>query len=107
MHSENLQRSILKACSENDVDLYCPALNDSGIGLQLWSFLQENDINVDTFLDLKDIISKCWDAKRTGVAIVGGGVPKNFILQSHLQLHFGISFIIPNPSMTHQQITIF
>lgn len=76
------ERSILKACHDNNVDLYCPAISDSGIGLQMWYFLHENDINVDTFLDLKDIISRCWDAKRTGVAIIGGGVPKNFILQA-------------------------
>lgn len=76
------KESIIKTCHEKGVQLYCPALADSGIGLQLWSFLQQNDINVDAFLDLKDIIGKAWDAKRTGAAIIGGGVPKNFILQA-------------------------
>jgi len=74
--------SLIRACYENKVDLYCPALADSGIGLQLWYFLYNNDINVDAFLDLKDIVSRAWDAKRTGAAIIGGGVPKNFILQT-------------------------
>lgn len=74
--------SLIRACYENKVELYCPALADSGIGLQLWYFLHNNDINVDAFLDLKDIVSRAWDAKRTGAAIIGGGVPKNFILQT-------------------------
>lgn len=74
--------SILRACYENSVDLYCPALQDSGVGLQLWNFLQENDLTVDAFRDMKDIISRAWDSDKAGAIILGGGVPKNFILQS-------------------------
>ena len=74
--------SILRACVDNNVDLYCPGIADSGIGLQMWLFLQENDIIVDTFSDLKDIIKRAWDAERTGAIIIGGGVPKNFVLQT-------------------------
>jgi len=29
-----------------------------------------------------DMVDIAWDAKRAGVCIVGGGVPKNFIMQS-------------------------
>jgi deoxyhypusine synthase len=33
---------------------------------------------------MRGLIDRCYEAKRTGVLIVGGGVPKNFILQSML-----------------------
>ncbi|MEX2721277.1 MAG: deoxyhypusine synthase [Candidatus Wukongarchaeota archaeon] len=75
--------SIIRSCFEINVDLYCPAISDSGVGLQLWFFLQKNDdITVDTFSDLKDIINMVWEAERTGTLLIGGGVPKNFILQA-------------------------
>ena len=33
---------------------------------------------------MRGLIDRCYEAKRAGVVIIGGGVPKNFILQSML-----------------------
>ena len=76
------KRSILKACYENNIPLFCPALADSGIGLQIWGFLNSNKLVIDGFSDLKEIIDISWTAKKTGVFYVGGGVPKNYIQQA-------------------------
>ena len=80
---ENLpenSKSILKSCAENKVPVYCPAITDSGLGMQL-SFAYPA-LNLNHFDDLQDMIGNAWDSKRAGVFICGGGVPKNFIFQA-------------------------
>ncbi len=76
--------SILKSAHDTGIPVYCPAIQDSIIGLQAWLYRQTNPLNVDVFADMKGLIDRCYEAKRAGVFIVGGGVPKNFILQSML-----------------------
>lgn len=76
--------SILKSAYDMNVPVYCPAIQDSIIGLQAWLYKQTNQLNVDVFEDMRGLIDSCFDAKRAGVMIIGGGVPKNFILQSML-----------------------
>ncbi|MFH1127015.1 MAG: deoxyhypusine synthase [archaeon] len=76
------KESILKAASDKNVPIFCPAIADSGIGLQAWTFMLEHKLHVNTFIDLNEIIEIAWSAKKTGVFILGGGTPKNFILQS-------------------------
>ncbi|MCX9025878.1 MAG: deoxyhypusine synthase [Candidatus Methanoperedens sp.] len=76
--------SILKSAYDMGVPVYCPAIQDSIIGLQAWLYKQTKPLNVDVFADMRGLIDRCYEAKRAGVMIVGGGVPKNFILQSML-----------------------
>ena len=72
--------SILKICAEKKVPIFCPAFTDSGLALQL-GFHHQN-LNLNHFKDMLTMVNLAWDAKDAGVCIVGGGVPKNFILQS-------------------------
>jgi len=84
--------SILRACFDNKVDLYCPGLADSGIGLMIWGRLAAGKkIAVGAFNDMNEIIDYAWTAKKSGVIYVGGGMPKNFIQQS-LQFSKGASY---------------
>ncbi len=76
--------SILKSAYDTCVPVYCPAIQDSIIGLQAWLYKQTKPLNVDVFADMRGLIDRCYGAKRAGVVIIGGGVPKNFILQSML-----------------------
>jgi deoxyhypusine synthase len=76
--------SILKSAYDIGIPVYCPAIQDSIIGLQAWLYKQTKPLNVDVFADMRGLIDRCYEAKRAGVLIVGGGVPKNFILQSML-----------------------
>jgi deoxyhypusine synthase len=57
---------------------------DSVIGLQAWLFNQTNKLSVDTFKDMRELMDRCYGAKRTGALLIGGGVPKNYILQCML-----------------------
>jgi len=73
-------RSILKLCAEKDIPIFCPAFTDSGLALQLGFHHQK--INLNHFKDMLKMVDIAWDAKMAGVCIIGGGVPKNFIMQS-------------------------
>lgn len=77
------KKSICKACFENKIPIFCPAISDSGIGLMIWGQIARNK-NVETraFEDLKEIIDISWSAKKCGVIYFGGGVPKNYIQQA-------------------------
>ena len=75
--------SILRTCYEQKIPIFCPALNDSGIGLMIWGQLAKGKkVDVGMFNDLKQILDIAWTAKRAGVIYLGGGVPKNYIQQS-------------------------
>jgi deoxyhypusine synthase len=73
-------KSILKLCSEKKIKIFCPAFTDSGLAIQLGFYHQ--DLNLNHFKDMLEMVNIAWDAKKAGVCIVGGGVPKNFIMQS-------------------------
>lgn len=85
--------SILRTCVDNNVELYCPALADSGIGLMIWGrkATGKRDIKIDAFEDMKEIIDGAWTSKKNGIIYVGGGTPKNFIQQS-LQFSKGAAY---------------
>jgi deoxyhypusine synthase len=74
------KNSILKACANQEIPIFCPAFTDSGLALQLG--LQHQSLNLNHFKDMLKMVDLAWDAKKAGVCIVGGGVPKNFIFQS-------------------------
>ena len=80
----NDERSILRSAYEMKVPVFCPALPDSMIGLQAWMYSQTKRLTVDAFADIKEIVDICYGCERSGIVIVGGGVPKNFALQSML-----------------------
>ncbi|MDD1753376.1 MAG: deoxyhypusine synthase [Methanotrichaceae archaeon] len=77
-------RSILRMAYNHHVPVFCPALPDSMIGLQAWLHSQTKNLHIDVFADVKKIVDICYDSSRAGIFIVGGGVPKNFALQSML-----------------------
>ncbi len=74
--------SILRICAEKKIPIFCPALSDSGIGLQVWGYMQEPQIKVSAFADLKQIIDIIWPSEKNGVIYIGGGVPKNYVQQA-------------------------
>jgi len=82
-HIEN-KNSILRSAYDNKVPVYCPAIADSIIGLQAWLYKQTKTLEIDAFADMREFIDICYKAKKTGAFLVGGGVPKNFIMQSML-----------------------
>jgi len=81
------KHSILRSAHDMHIPIYCPAIQDSEIGMYAWWYNDahpENNISVDAFQDMKPIIKNCKEAEKTGALLLGGGVPKNYILQAAL-----------------------
>jgi deoxyhypusine synthase len=75
---------IAAAAHANDVPIYCPAIQDSVLGLQAWMYAQTSGFSLDALADMTDLSDRAYEAERTGALVVGGGVPKNFVLQTML-----------------------
>ncbi len=86
--------SILKVAADMNVPVYCPAIQDSMVGLQAWLYKEKNPLNVDAFSDMREIIDICYEAKNPGAVLIGGGVPKNYIFQSMLITHQEFEYAI-------------
>ncbi|MCL7416021.1 MAG: deoxyhypusine synthase [ANME-2 cluster archaeon] len=76
--------SIVKCAYDAEIPIYCPAVQDSIVGLQAWLFKQTGKLVVDAFADMREFMDICYEAKLAGAVLIGGGVPKNYILQSML-----------------------
>ena len=77
-------RSILRSAYDRKVPIFCPAISDSMIGLQAWLHRQTKNLSVDAFGDVDEIVELCYGVEKSGIVMIGGGVPKNFALQSML-----------------------
>jgi len=78
--------SILATASRCGVPVYCPAINDSGIGIGLTHFYaqvrgHERLFSVSQIRDNYEIMQIKQKAATTGAVYLGGGVPKNYIQQ--------------------------
>ena len=72
--------SIIKACHDMNVGIYCPSFTDSVLGFQTWMYSQFKEFNVNPQLDIRDFIDFAWQEGKTfGLLILGGGVPKHFV----------------------------
>ncbi len=73
--------SLIQACYENNVPIFCPAFTDSSAGFGLVMHQVENPDNhlsIDSVKDFLELTNIKIAAKTTGLFMVGGGVPKNF-----------------------------
>ena len=75
---------IAATAYEHDVPIYCPAVQDSVLGLQAWIYSQTSQFSLDALTDMTALTDLAYDADRAGCLLVGGGVPKNFTLQTML-----------------------
>jgi deoxyhypusine synthase len=91
---KNLKSGILHTAYHKNIPIYCPAVQDSMVGLQYWLFSQTNKVTVDAFADMPGLMDRCFTTKKAGTLLVGGGVPKNFILQSMLMTPNGFDYAV-------------
>lgn len=91
---EHLDTGILATAARKDIPVYCPAIQDSMIGLQYWLFSQTHKVTVDAFGDMPSLLDRCFTTKKAGALLVGGGVPKNFILQSMIMTPNGFDYAV-------------
>ncbi|MCL5238492.1 MAG: deoxyhypusine synthase [Nitrospirae bacterium] len=88
--------SLLAAAYEAGVPIYTSSPGDSSIGMNIArSVLDGNGLRIDIARDVNETAAIVLNAKRKGksaVLILGGGSPKNFVLQTepHIQEVLGI-----------------
>ena len=83
--------SLLAAAYEAAVPVYTSSPGDSSIGMNLAAAsLAGGKLQIDTLRDVNETAAIVYEAKRyggtSGVLILGGGSPKNFILQTEPQI---------------------
>jgi deoxyhypusine synthase len=85
------KKSLLSAAYEHDVPIYTSSPGDSSIGMNIAAMaLRGNHLSIDVSRDVNETAAIVLDAKRSGgqsaVFILGGGSPKNFLLQTEPQI---------------------
>ncbi|MEO8030710.1 MAG: deoxyhypusine synthase [Gemmatimonadota bacterium] len=85
------RRSVLSAAYDLDVPIYTSSPGDSSIGMNVAEqALAGSLLRFDVSADVNETASIVLEAKRTGgksaALIVGGGSPKNFLLQTEPQI---------------------
>ncbi len=84
-------RSLLAAAYEYGVPIYTSSPGDSSIGMNIAAkALEGGQLLLDVNADVNETAGIVWDAKarggRSAVWILGGGSPKNFLLQTEPQI---------------------
>jgi deoxyhypusine synthase len=74
--------SLVQVCFENNVPIFCPAFTDSSAGFGLVKHQWDNPdkhITIDSVKDFLELTKIKMKAKTSGLFMIGGGVPKNFV----------------------------
>jgi deoxyhypusine synthase len=85
------KKSLLGTAYEHSVPIYTSSPGDSSIGMNIAAMaLRGNQLSIDVSRDVNETAAIVLDAKRSGgrsaVFILGGGSPKNFLLQTEPQI---------------------
>jgi len=76
------KNSLVQACYEHNVPIFCPAFTDSSAGFGLVMHQWNNPgkhVSIDSVKDFLELTKIKMAAKTSGLFMIGGGVPKNFI----------------------------
>ena len=73
--------SFVFAAYKKELPIFCPAFSDSsaGFGLVYHQTEKKEHIAIDSVKDFRELTEIKIKSKETGVLMVGGGVPKNFV----------------------------
>ena len=74
--------SLVQACFEHNVPIFCPAFSDSSAGYGLVKHQWDNPdkhVSIDSVKDFLELTKIKMAAKTSGLFMIGGGVPKNFV----------------------------
>ena len=74
--------SLIEVAYDNDVPIFCPAFTDSSAGFGLVMHQErnpKNHITIDSIREFRELTEIKIKSKGSGLFMIGGGVPKNFI----------------------------
>ena len=76
------KNSLIECCFDNDVPIFVPAFSDCSAGFGLVKHQVERPeahVSIDSVKDFRELTDLKIKAGTTGLFMVGGGVPKNFV----------------------------
>lgn len=74
--------SLVELAYKHGVPVFCPAFSDSSAGFGLVAHQIANlnsHVSIDSVKDFRELTEIKMRAKETGLVIIGGGTPKNFV----------------------------
>ena len=74
--------SLIETAYDNNVPIFCPAFTDSSAGFGLVMHQEQNPdkhMTIDAIREFRELTEIKLQSKQSGLLMVGGGVPKNFI----------------------------
>ena len=74
--------SLIETAYDNNVPIFCPAFTDSSAGFGLVMHQERNPnkhITIDSIREFRELTEIKIRSKGSGLFMIGGGVPKNFI----------------------------
>jgi deoxyhypusine synthase len=76
------KNSLIETAYDNNVPIFCPAFTDSSAGFGLVMHQEQNPnkhITIDSIREFRELTEIKLQSKQSGLLMIGGGVPKNFI----------------------------
>ena len=76
------KNSLIETAYDNNVPIFCPAFTDSSAGFGLVIHQEQNPkkhITIDSIREFRELTEIKLKSKQSGLLMIGGGVPKNFI----------------------------
>jgi len=76
------QESFVHEAYKKNVPIFCPAFSDSSAGFGLvfhQTEKKDESISIDSVADFRELTKIKVNSKDTGLLMIGGGVPKNFV----------------------------
>ena len=74
--------SLIETAYDNNVPIFCPAFTDSSAGFGLVMHQERNPnkhLTIDSIREFRELTEIKLKSKQSGLLMIGGGVPKNFI----------------------------
>ena len=76
------KNSLIEVAYDHNVPIFCPAFTDSSAGFGLVIHQEQNPskhITIDSIREFRELTEIKLKSKASGLLMVGGGVPKNFV----------------------------
>ena len=80
--TQKKKASLIETAFDNDVPIFCPAFTDSSAGFGLVMHQEKNPkkhMTIDSVREFRELTEIKIKSKGSGLFMIGGGVPKNFI----------------------------
>lgn len=82
-NEKNKEESFVYWAIKNKIDLYCVPLHDGATGDHLYFYKKDHpDLVVDMVHDVEKMYDRLLVEEKVGAIIIGGSVPKHFIMNS-------------------------